>query len=62
MYSGYQEFRLALGRLLGTPGLREKFGAQGEQYVRENFSETIVRQRLRDSLATLPAAAPDGSA
>lgn len=49
-FTGYESFRVALGRILGSPGLRESLGAAGQQYVRREFDPAVVRQRLLNAL------------
>lgn len=63
LFSNYESFRVGLGRILGTPGLRESLGAGGRRYVREHFDLPVVRERLLQEIAVLPdAASPDGEA
>ncbi|MCR9143484.1 MAG: glycosyltransferase family 4 protein [bacterium] len=58
LFSDYESFRVNLGRILGTPGLREKLGAGGRRYVSENFETSVVRKRLLAEIASAPFAAP----
>ena len=50
-FTGYESFRVALGRLLGSPGLRESLGAAGQAYVQKEFDPAAVRGRLLNALA-----------
>ncbi|MEQ9365553.1 MAG: glycosyltransferase family 4 protein, partial [Leptospirales bacterium] len=58
LFSGYESFRVGLGRILGTPDLRETLGAGGRRYVNENFDPDVVRQRLLEEIAQIPEQGP----
>lgn len=59
LFTNYESFRVGLGRILGSPGLRESLGAGGEKYVREYFDESVVRARLHAEIERFPAAGVD---
>lgn len=55
VFGGYEEFRAAVDRLVGEPGLRDELGAAGRAYVLDQYGWPAVRRRFRETVEALVA-------
>jgi glycosyltransferase involved in cell wall biosynthesis len=55
VFGDYDEYREAVDRLVGEPGLRGELGAAGRAYVLDTYSWPAVRTRFRETVEALVA-------